>query len=54
MSAADICEKLIAQFTDPSFSVAGLTGEATWAATGEVSKSPKGMVIQNGVYVSMD
>ena len=54
MSAQDLCEALIAQFTDPSFSVEGLTGTATWSATGEVSKSPKGMVIQNGVYVSMD
>ena len=54
MSAQDLCEALIKQFTDPNFKVAGLTGEATWSATGEVSKSPKGMVIQNGVYVSMD
>lgn len=54
MTAPELCEALIAQFTDPSFKVAGLTGEATWSATGEVSKSPKGMVIQNGVYVSMD
>ena len=54
MSAQDLCEALIAQFTDPNFSVEGLTGTATWSATGEVSKSPKGMVIQNGVYVSMD
>lgn len=53
MSAADICEKLVATF--PSVSFDGLTGEAmTWAATGEVSKSPKGMVIQNGAYVGMD
>ena len=28
-------------------------GEASWKDTGEVSKSPKGMVIQNGVYVAM-
>ena len=54
MAAADLCEALIAKFTDSSFKVSGLTGEATWLATGEVSKSPKGIVIQNGAYVSMD
>ena len=54
MNNADICEKLIAQFTDPSFKVDGLTGLGmTWSETGEVSKAPKGMVIQNGVYVGM-
>jgi len=26
----------------------------TWDATGAVSKSPKGMVIQDGAYVGMD
>lgn len=55
MSAADICEALIATFTSDSFSYDGLTGLAmTWEASGEVSKQPKGMVIQNGVYVGMD
>ena len=54
MNNADICEKLIAQFTDPSFKVDGLTGLGmTWSETGEVSKAPKGMIIQNGVYVGM-
>ena len=52
-SAQDLCEALIAKFTDPSFVYAGLTGEATWKDTGEVSKSPKGVVIQNGVYIAM-
>ena len=52
--AADLCEALIKQFTDSSFKVAGLTGEATWSASGEVSKTPKGMVIQKGVYVAME
>ena len=55
MSAADICEKLIETFTASDFSYDGLTGlGVTWQATGEVSKQPKGMVIQNGVYVGMD
>lgn len=54
MSAADICEELIAVFTSPDFQIDGLTGtQMTWSASGEVSKSPKGMVIQNGVYVGM-
>jgi len=26
----------------------------TWKTTGEVSKSPKGMVIKNGAYEGMD
>ena len=53
MSAADICEKLVATF--PTITFDGLTGEGmTWAATGAVSKAPKGMVIQNGAYVGMD
>ena len=54
MSAADICAKMIETFTAADFSVDGLTGAGmTWAATGEVSKAPKGMVIQNGAYVGM-
>ncbi len=54
MSASEICKKLIAEFTNPNFKIDGLTGTGmTWSATGEVSKSPKGMVIQNGVYVGM-
>jgi len=53
-NAADLCEALIKQFTDSSFKVAGLTGEATWSTSGEVSKTPKGMVIQKGVYVAME
>lgn len=53
-SAADTCEKLIAAITASDFSVDGLTGaDMTWAASGEVAKAPKGMVIEDGVYVSM-
>ena len=55
MSTSDICDKLISVFTSPDFTFSGLTGESmTWSDTGEVSKPPKGMVIQNGVYVGMD
>lgn len=54
MDAAAVCDKLIAAFTASDFSIDGLTGEnMTWAKTGEVAKSPKGMVIENGVYVGM-
>lgn len=53
MSAAEICEKLVEVF--PTITFDGLTGEGmTWASTGEVSKSPKGMVINDGAYVGMD
>ncbi|NLM78177.1 MAG: ABC transporter substrate-binding protein [Ruminococcaceae bacterium] len=54
MDNATICDKLIAAFTASDFSIDGLTGEnMTWAATGEVAKAPKGMVIEDGVYVGM-
>lgn len=54
MDNKDICEKLIAQFTDASFKFDGLTGLGmTWSETGEVSKEPKGMVIKDGAYVGM-
>lgn len=54
MSKEDICEKLTAKFTSSDFKFDGLTGDGmTWAESGEVSKSPKGMVIKNGAYVGM-
>ncbi len=54
MSAQDICAKLIARFTSADFTIDGLTGTGmTWSESGEVSKAPKGMVIQGGVYVGM-
>ncbi len=50
MEASEISELLVAQFTSMSFD--GLTGAGmTWKATGEVSKSPMAVVIENGVYV---
>ena len=55
MAAADICAKLMETF--PTITFEGLTGDGagiTWDSTGAVSKSPKGMVIQNGAYVGMD
>ncbi|MDN5314853.1 MAG: branched-chain amino acid transport system substrate-binding protein [Clostridiales bacterium] len=54
MSAEEINDKLIEVFTSDDFSFDGLTGSGmTWSDTGEVSKEPKGMVIENGAYVGM-
>jgi len=53
MSASEINAILVEQFTSMSFN--GLTGAGmTWAATGEVSKSPMAVVIENGVYVGVE
>lgn len=50
MSYEDICEALIGQITSLNFD--GLTGaDMTWEATGEVSKAPMAVVIENGTYV---
>ena len=51
MSTEDICEALVGVITN--ISVDGLTGQGmTWDASGEVSKAPMAVVIENGVYVS--
>jgi branched-chain amino acid transport system substrate-binding protein len=43
---------MVEQFTSMKFN--GLTGQGmTWAATGEVSKSPMAVIIKNGVYTSV-
>lgn len=53
MSAEEICEALIAQFTSGDFSVDGLTGTGmTWSANGEVSKAPVVVKVEGGVYVT--
>ena len=50
MSSADICEALVGVMS--SISVDGLTGQGmTWSASGEVSKAPMAVVIENGTYV---
>lgn len=55
MTAQQISEKLIETFSGSDFTFSGLTGEnMTWSASGEVSKSPKGMIIKNGAYVGME
>ena len=52
-SASDLCDILIGRFTSMTFD--GLTGESmTWSADGTVTKTPKGMYIQDGAYVGMD
>ena len=53
LSAAEICDKLIEAFNG-DFTFDGITGTGvTWSENGEVSKDPKGMIIQNGAYVGM-
>ena len=53
MTASEINEILVEQFTSMTFD--GLTGDGmTWEATGEVSKSPMAVVIENGVYVGKE
>ncbi|MBQ9664014.1 MAG: ABC transporter substrate-binding protein [Oscillospiraceae bacterium] len=53
MSAEEICAAMIEQFTTMTYD--GITGDGmTWDASGMVSKSPKGMVIQDGAYVGLD
>ena len=55
MSASDICDAMKTAMTQ--INVQGLTGDEgglKWSETGEVNKSPKAVVIENGVYVGMD
>ena len=53
MSAEELNDLMIEQFTTMTFD--GLTGDGmSWDATGAVTKSPKGMVIENGAYVGLD
>lgn len=52
MTAEELNDLMIEQFSTMTFD--GLTGTgATWTENGQVSKEPKGMVIQNGVYVGL-
>ena len=54
MSAQEINEKLKALFTGDNFTFDGLTGKGMkWSKSGEVSKAPMAVVIENGVYVGM-
>ena len=51
-SFEEACEMLIAQF--PTLQISGLTGELSWAATGEVTKTPAVYVIKDGAYAKVD
>ena len=51
MSASDLCDAMVAQMTN--IKVTGLTGEITWDASGEPSKEPKAVIIENGAYKAM-
>lgn len=54
MSASDICEAVKPAMTE--INVKGLTGGEdgiTWTADGEPNKSPKAVVIKDGVYTAM-
>ena len=51
-AAEDICDRLIAAMQE--LEITGVTGTMTWAATGEVSKTPTAVVIENGAYVGFN
>ena len=52
MSAEDLCDKMIEQFTSMTFD--GLTGtSATWSTEGAVTKDPTVAVIKDGKYVNV-
>ncbi len=48
-AAEDICDAMIAAMQE--IRIEGITGTMTWAATGEVSKTPTAVVIKDGAYV---
>ena len=50
--AEDICDRMIAAMQE--IEVTGVTGTMTWAATGEVTKTPTAVIIENGAYVGFD
>lgn len=53
MSNSEIADILIKQFTSMEFD--GITGtKVTWSETGEVSKTPKAVIIKDGAYVGIE
>ena len=52
--ASELCTQLIEIFTNDKFVFSGLTGDNMVWSKNEVAKPPKGMFIENGVYVGMD
>ena len=51
MSVSDICEAMKKAMTE--ISVTGVTGEMTWSADGEPTKTPNAMVIKDGTYTAV-
>ena len=51
MSVSDLCEALKGAMT--GITLKGLTGEITWAESGEPNKEPKAVVITDGAYKAM-
>ena len=47
--AEDICDRIIAAMQE--IEIDGVTGHMTWNESGEVTKSPTAVIIENGVYV---
>lgn len=51
ISASDLCDKLVPVMTE--IEVNGVTGTMTWDESGEPTKDPKAMVIEDGSYKAM-
>ena len=51
MSTSDMCNAIKTAMTE--ITVTGVTGEMTWSADGEPTKSPKAMVIKDGTYAAL-
>ena len=53
MDHEQLCDALIALFTSGTFKVDGLTGSGmTWLESGEISKAPVVVKVENGAYVN--
>ncbi len=53
MDHSQLCDALIAMFTSGTFKVDGLTGTGmTWLESGEISKDPVVVKVENGAYVN--
>ncbi len=51
-SFEEACEILIAQF--PTLQISGLTGQLSWATTGEVTKTPAVYIVKDGIYAMVE
>ena len=51
-TAEDICDRIIAAMQE--IEITGVTGTMTWAANGEVTKTPTAVIIENGAYVGFN